>query len=69
MVVQEIARGQTKDAEAVIRVKGSPSGPKFELNITADPANTEPVDGPQAHHRHKDVVQLQHTMKCAGREY
>ena len=46
--VRRLRKDRRWDAEAVLRVNGSPCGTEFELEIIADPVNSEPVDRPQA---------------------
>ena len=65
---------KSRDAEAVMSVRGSPSVTECDMKITADHVNTEAVDRPQARPvpvmpfrvRHKDVLQFGYTPGCKG---
>ena len=72
--LQRLPEDRKRDAEAVMNVRRSQSGTEFELKITADRVNTEPIDKAQAKPmpvmpfrvRHKDIVQFGHTPGCKG---
>ena len=76
MDIPKVARRQKKwDVEAVMSVKGSPSGKEVKLKIIAAPVGTEAVDRPQARPlsvmsfrvRHKDILQVGYTQGCKAR--